>query len=362
MTNYSVFLPSYSIGVDSYKRIPYVTRRYGKKAVAIGGKTAISKAKSDILEGINGSNIEILDFIWYGGNASYENVEALLNNIKVKEADIIFAVGGGRAIDTCKVVSDKLDKPMFSFPTIASNCAACTAIAVMYNADDTFRDYYYPSEPAVHTFINTKIIAEAPDNFLWAGIGDALSKESEVLLATRGKELAHTPLLGAQLSRSCDEPLLNFSAKALENCRHNTTSYELEQIALDIIISTGLVSNLTSDAEKYYYNSSLAHCVYYGSTVVPGCVGHLHGEIVAFGVLCLLTYDKQFEKRDRIYEFNKSIGLPTCLDDIGIKKEDVEKMVQKMNGVTEWYCTPYEVTEENFIKAILDTDEYSKNK
>lgn len=81
--------------------------------------------------------------IWYGGNSSYENVEALLNNTKVKDADIIFAVGGGRAIDTCKVVSDKLDKPMFSFPTIASNCAACTAIAVMYNADDTFRDYYY---------------------------------------------------------------------------------------------------------------------------------------------------------------------------------------------------------------------------
>lgn len=362
MTNYSVFLPSYSIGIDSYKRIPYVTRRYGKKVVVIGGKTAISKAKSDILEGINESNIKVLDFIWYGGNSSYENVEALLNNTKVKEADIIFAVGGGRAIDTCKVVSDKLDKPMFSFPTIASNCAACTAIAVMYNADDTFRDYYYPSEPAIHTFINTRIIAEAPDNFLWAGIGDALSKESEVLLATRGKELSHTPLLGVQLSRACDEPLLNFSAKALEDCRHNTTSYELEQIALDIIISTGLVSNLTSDSEKYYYNSSLAHCVYYGSTVVPGCAGHLHGEIVSFGVLCLLTYDKQFEKRDRIYEFNKSIGLPTCLDDIGIKKEDVEKMVHKMNGVTEWYCAPYEVTEENFIKAILDTDEYSKNK
>ena len=53
MTNYSVFLPSYSIGVDSYKRIPYVTRRYGKKVVVIGGKTAISKAQSDILEGIN---------------------------------------------------------------------------------------------------------------------------------------------------------------------------------------------------------------------------------------------------------------------------------------------------------------------
>lgn len=144
------------------------------------------------------------------------------------------------------------------------------------------------------------------------------------ITCNKGKNLSHTPLLGAQLSRACDEPLLNFSAKALEDCRNNTTSYELEQVALDIIISTGLVSNLTSDAEKYYYNSSLAQYVYYGSTVVPACAS-LHGEIVAFGVLCLLTYDKQFEKRDIIYNFNKSIGLPTSLDDIDVKKEDVEK-------------------------------------
>ena len=362
MTNYSMFLPSYSVGVECYKKIPYVTRRYGKKVVVIGGKTAMSKAKESILEGIKESDVEILDFIWYGGNSSYENAESLLNNKVVKEADLIFAVGGGRAIDTCKVVADKLDKPLFSFPTIASNCAACTAISVIYNSDDTFREYYYPNEPALHTFINTKIIAEAPDTFLWAGIGDALSKESEVLLATREKELSHTPLLGAQLSRACDEPLLKFSYKSLKDCKNNIVSYELEQIALDIIISTGLVSNLTCDSKKYYYNSSLAHCVYYGSTIVPACAHHLHGEIVSFGVLCLLTYDKQFEKRDKIYEFNKSIGLPTCLDDIDIKREDVVKMVHKMNGVTEWYCAPYEITEEDFVKAIIDTDQYSQKR
>ena len=83
--------------------------------------------------------------------------------------------------------------------------------------------------------------------------------------------------------------MLKFSVKALEDCKKNIASYELEQIALDIIISTGLVSNLTSDAEKYYYNSSLAHCVYYGSTVVPACASHLHGEIVSFGVFMFIN-------------------------------------------------------------------------
>ena len=31
---------------------------------------------------------------------------------------MIFAVGGGKAIDTCKLVSIDFEKPYFSFPTI----------------------------------------------------------------------------------------------------------------------------------------------------------------------------------------------------------------------------------------------------
>ena len=32
---------------------------------------------------------------------------------------------------------------------------------------------------------------------------------------------------------------------------------------------------------------------------------HLHGELVAYGVLVLLTLDNQQETRDRVFEFNK---------------------------------------------------------
>ena len=357
MSHYSVFLPSYSVGQDCYNEIPEVTRRLGRKSVVVGGKTAMEKAKESLLDGVKGSNVEILDFVWYGGNSTYENAEMVMKNEKVKEADMIFAVGGGRAVDTCKVVADKLDKPFFTFPTIASNCAACSAIAVMYNQDGTFKEYYYIKAPAVHTFINTKVVAEAPETYLWAGIGDALSKQTEVLLASSGKKLSHTPLIGRQLSYACDEPLLEFGKKALEDCKMNETSYELEQVALDIVMSTGLVSNLSSKPGMYYYNSSLAHAFYNGSTVVQEAEAHLHGEIVSFGVLCLLTYDKQFEKRKKLFEFNKSVNLPVCLDDLNIKKEDIPKIAARANGITEWSCVPYEVTEEKFVQAVLECDE-----
>ena len=49
MSYYSVNLPSYTIGEGCYKEIPHTTRFYGKTAVVIGGKIAMSKAKDKIL-------------------------------------------------------------------------------------------------------------------------------------------------------------------------------------------------------------------------------------------------------------------------------------------------------------------------
>ena len=148
---------------------------------------------------------------------------------------MLFGVGGGRACDTVKTLADMLDKPFFTFPTLASNCAACTAITVMYNPDGSFKEYYYMHAPSYHTFVNTKIIADSPEKLLWAGIGDALSKECEVLFASRDKFIYHTPLMGQCISKVCTTPLVEYGAKALEACRNNKPDFALEQVALDII-------------------------------------------------------------------------------------------------------------------------------
>ena len=213
MKGYHIYIPNYSVGADCYKEIPWVTRKYGKKAVVIGGKTAMDKVKNALLDGIDGSELEITDFVWYGGEASYENVEMLMETEAVKNADMIFAVGGGRVMDTCKVVRERLDKPMFTFPTLGSNCAATTSIAVIYHPDGSVNNYFYGKIPAEHIFINTKIIAESPEHMFWAGIGDAISKELEAQLAIRGHKADHTPLMGNQLSLICIDPLIEYGKK-----------------------------------------------------------------------------------------------------------------------------------------------------
>lgn len=355
--SYTNCLPSWTVSTD-YKDVYNIIRRYGKSAVIIGGETALEKSVNQIQSDLSDHDFEITGEHWYGGDTTYENVARLEVLEEVKKADMIFAVGGGRAIDLCKAVAQNLDKPLFTFPTIASNCAACTSIAVFYNEDGTFKDYFYTKRCPDHTFINTQIIAEAPSEFLWAGIGDGLSKEYEVELGMRGDDTIHTTLLGKHLAHTCTDPLVDFGAKAMEECNNNTSGTALEEVALAIVISTGIVSNCTAHPTDYYYNSSLAHCVYYGATLIPNSGHkHLHGEIVSYGVLTLLQYDNNIEQRDRILKFNHSLGLPITIKEIGMTKDDLQIVADKASTVLEWTKAPYEVTKEEFIKAMLEVNE-----
>ena len=360
--DYTLVLPAFTIGTAPYAEIGRVTRHFGKKVIIIGGKTALAKAEDRLMGELRSTDLEILDTVWYGGDSTYENVEALLANPAVQQADLIFGVGGGRAIDTCKVVADKAGKAFFAFPTVACNCTPSTAIAVMYKEDKSFAGYYYLPQPPVHTFIDMTIIADSPFELFWAGIGDAMSKECESELASRKAEIFHTVLLGRALGKVCTEPLLEHGEKALADFKQKNITFELQQVVLDIIISTGLVSNCTTgDNGEYYYNSSLAHLFYNSSTVLPQVVeGHLHGEIVSFGVLVLLTYDRQFALRDRIAALYKNAAYPVKLADLDIQEQEVDAIVEKAPSITEWHCVPEPLTQDAFKKAILETDTFGR--
>lgn len=162
----SVFLPNYTIGTDAYEKANGIVKEYGKKVVLIGGKTALSKAENKIKAALT-QEIEVIASLWYGGNSTYENIEQLIQHESVQKADVLFAVGGGRACDTVKVIGEKLAKPVFTFPTIGSNCSPVTAVCVIYNEEGVMDGLFFPSKPPVHTFIDTAIIAEAPDKYVF---------------------------------------------------------------------------------------------------------------------------------------------------------------------------------------------------
>lgn len=361
-TNY---LPSYTVGVDAYKAVPEVTRRFGSTAVIIGGKTAMEKAAPRLLAALEGTGVTVTGQIWYGGQPRHSVAEKLAADPRVQAADMVFGMGGGRAIDETKEIAELAGKPLFTFPTVASNCAPVTAIGVFYKEDGSVDNYFLPKEPPIHSFIDTKVISESPDDYFWAGIGDALSKQPEVELSSRDLDLPHTPLMGRALAVSCERPLFDYSAKALEDKRTRTSSYELEQVILDIIVSTGLVSNMTTNlgAEKgaYYFNSSTAHAFYNAYTGIgEAAERHLHGEVVSFGVLVLKAFDDKPEELKKFAALNVCLGLPTTLSELECPESALAGIVERAQKTNEWGRAPYGFSPERFEQAILDADAYGR--
>ncbi|MEG0804372.1 MAG: iron-containing alcohol dehydrogenase, partial [Pygmaiobacter sp.] len=214
---------------DAYCRVPEICAEYGKSVVIIGGRTALLKAHSRILAALAFSKLRVLDTLWYGGDCTEETIKKLTKQSAVKRADMIFAVGGGRAIDTCKAVADKLEKPLFAFPTIASNGAAGTAVSVVRTAAGEVRELYFSKKPAVHVFVQTNLIAEAPRSFLWAALCAAERKSAQRSAVVGGQELF---CFGVRT------PLEQYGEKALEDCDHNLATEAVRALALAIVSGT----------------------------------------------------------------------------------------------------------------------------
>lgn len=357
----TVRLSNYSLQTKGYGELPGVCSDYGfKKLVLVGGKKALLASEGLIREALANTDIQILGSFVYGEECTMDNVNKLLEKQEVRDADVICAIGGGKAIDTCKVLGVEAGKKVFSFPTICSNCAASTAIAVVYNNDGSFSHYDTRMQAPYHVFISTEVIAKAPEIYMWAGVGDGLSKEAEVRFATEGLSLDTRASLGLAIAKSCEKPFLTYGKAAIEDTKANIPSEAVEKVAMDVLISTGYVSNLTN-SESYYYNSSLAHAFYNATTSIKREGKFEHGEVVSFGVMVLHAYRDNEADLRKIGEFNKSVGLPTKLADINLDYSHLDQLTEKAQETTEWQKSEKELSAQKFKEAIKKADEFGKN-
>ena len=83
--------------------------------------------------------------------------------------------------------------------------------------------------------------------------------------------------------------------------------------------------------------------------------GHLHGEVVSYGILVMLTIE-----RDTLYKFSRSIGLPTRLADIHAKAEDLAKVTAKALAGIDVRVYPYTVTEQMIVDGIAEMEAYDE--
>lgn len=124
---YSVKFRNYTI-VRMRIRMSRSVPPNGKKALLIGGEMALKAGKEKLIQAL-ASEIQIVDTVLFGTDCTYARMEELAEHAKKCDADMIFGMGGGKALDTAKGTAEKAGLPVFTFPTIAATCAATTALS-----------------------------------------------------------------------------------------------------------------------------------------------------------------------------------------------------------------------------------------
>lgn len=348
----SVYYCNYTIGEDAYADVPAVCGLYGSRVLLIGGNKGMAAGLPRLTAALEGSKIEIADKVVYGHDCTYAQVDHWAEYAKSLGVDMIFGMGGGKALDTAKSVGAHLGLPVFTFPTIAATCAATTALSVVYKEDGSFDSFDFYDRPAYHCFIDLTIIAHAPYCYLQAGMGDTIGKHFECHFSARGDKLEHPSALGREISNMCYAPLVEYGAQAKEDCLAHRVSPALEQAVLANIVSTGLVSLSVLDC----YNCAVAHSVYYGLVLLPGFEEKwLHGNVVAYGVLVQLVIDGEVEEAKRLKTFLETLEIPTTLREMGVpvEREHLKAVLTETVTGPDMDHIPYPVTEDMVFDAMV---------
>lgn len=172
-------------------------------------------------------------------------------------------------------------------------------------------------------------------------------------MSSKGEELQHYFQMGVNASRMCYEPVIKYGKEAMDSNEKGEVSYAYEQVVLAIIVSTALASIYLTAEHTVHYNSGLAHAIFYSLTAYPHIEkNHLHGEVVSYGVLNLLLVDNNLEDFEKVYAFNKSVGLPTCLADLEFTSEQIEELAAGAVIMKDIEHNPYVITKEMLVEAM----------
>ena len=356
MKAYSVYFANYTIGENAYGQVPQVCLPFGKRIFLIGGRRAMDAAEGLLGKALEGSGLVVLESVEFGADCTYRTIDRWAQRAKELGADMIFGMGGGKALDTAKGAAERAGLPVFTFPTIAATCAATTALSVVYREDGNFDSFYFYDKPARHCFINTRVIADAPCEYLRAGMGDTMGKFFECHFAARGDHLDHSSALGREISNLCYGPLLEHGVQALVDCRRHEPSFALQQAVLANIVSTGMVSLMVLDD----YNCAIAHSVYYGLVLLPGFEEkYLHGDVVAYGVLVQLAVDKDWDRMREVKGFLKELGIPSTLweMEVPLDREYLRDVLRETVTGPDMEHIPYPVTEDMIFEAMREVEE-----
>ena len=289
----------------------------GSRVLVTGGRNGLGETREARLTGLKGYGVEQIEEP-FRGETCFGEIDRIAGVAKSAGCDIMLASGGGKVIDAVKAAAESLDIPAVIVPTIASNDAPCSALAVIYNQDGTFSRLMPLKKSPALVIADTEIIARSPVRQLVSGMGDALATwyEADACHTSGGLNNfgGHASQAALAIAKLCLETLLEHGREAAQCCEKQQAAPALEKVVEANILLSGLGFESGGVAVAHALSESL--------TLIPSVHSRTHGETVAFGLLVHMILAGSPEDELRVIKsFCADVGLPVTLLQLGCTDE-----------------------------------------
>jgi len=329
--------------------------RLGSRPLIVGGKHSLAVTEPRLHPVLSQQQLQFTQSD-YGADCSEATLKALKKTANSHKADVIIGVGGGKALDTAKLVAHKLQLPVVTIPTSAATCAAWTALSNVYSDEGAFL-YDVPLERCPDLLIlDYDLVQTAPQHTLVAGIGDAIAKWYEASVSSGNSE--DTLIIAAvQQARVLRDILFQKSTAALQ--APGSTIWR------EVVDATVLLAGVIGGLGGAVCRTVAAHAVHNGLTHVAGH-SSIHGEKVSYGILVQLRLEEMVQgnqlavtARQQLLKFYDEIGLPKTLADLELSNITLAQLQTaaeiSLAPNSDIHHLPFKVAVEQLMAAMVST-------
>jgi glycerol dehydrogenase len=274
----AVFPGKYIQGVGALGELPALVHLLGRQGLLLASPSVHNKVLPACGVDLGAHAIALERF---RGECCETELARLSAAVSRQGIDVLVGMGGGKTIDTAKIVADRAGIPVIVVPTIASTDAPCSGCAVIYSQDGVFDSVCYQRTNPAAVLVDVAIIAAAPTRFLVAGMGDALATWFEARSCDRTQSPnecgGRGTRVGLHIAKLCYETLLAHGVAARTANERQLVTPALEHIIEANILLSGIGFESAGLAA--------AHAIHNGLTALATC-RRTHGR-VGHGLLVL---------------------------------------------------------------------------
>lgn len=351
----------YIQGPGEFENMMEFTSAYGEKALYVIDAFLFENL-TERLKKIYSAGASAFLSVEFGGECCQKEIDRLLEIARKEKIDVIVGVGGGKTCDTTKFVANELDIPRILVPSSASTDAPTSGLGIIYTEQGEHIQAVKMKRNSELVLMDSEIVAKAPVRLFIAGIGDALATYFEA----RANDATET---------------VNYIGKGYRRCK---AAMAIAKMAYDLLLEDGLNAVcavkrgvVTEEVENIIEANTLlsglgfentgcaaAHGIHSGITEIAESHDILHGEKVAFGIVCQMVLENTPKKEmDRIMRFMKEVGLPITLEGIHVPATEENIRVIAHHTVEKnplIHHEPVFITEDIVANAIWAADELGR--